>query len=109
VVGQRGFYGPGDELCDGRGLEKGQATVMDAAKRLGVTADFGPYPHPLVVLGTQEVSPLDITSAHATVANGGRMVDATTISKVVSNARGKDEVLCEGPHEPRGQQVIDQG
>lgn len=85
---------------DGRGLENDSAAVIEVAKRLGITADVGAYPHPSVVLGTQEVSPLDMTTAYATIANGGRKVVPTTISKVVSNAVGKDEILYEAPHEP---------
>ena len=93
---------------DGRGLENGPAAVIDVAKRLGVTADFGPHPHPSVVLGTQEVSPLDMATAYATIANGGRKVEPTTISKVVGNAGEEDEVLYEAPEEPQGEQVIDE-
>ena len=93
---------------DGRGLENGPAATIDVAKRLGVTADFGPHPHPSVVLGTQEVSPLDMATAYATIANGGRKVDPTTITKVVSNAGDEDEVLYDAPEAPRGEQVIDE-
>lgn len=85
---------------DGRDLENDSAAVIDVAKRLGITADIGAYPHPSVVLGTQEVSPLDTTTAYATIANGGRKVVPTTTSKVVSNAVDKDEILYEAPHEP---------
>ena len=92
----------------GKGLENGPAAIIDVAKRLGITADFGPHPHPSVVLGTQEVSPLDMSTAYATIANGGRKVEPTTISKVVSNAGEEDRVLYEAPDEPRGEQVIDE-
>jgi penicillin-binding protein 1A len=93
---------------DGNGLENGPSAVIDVAKRLGVTADFGPHPHPSVVLGTQEVSPLDMATAYATIANGGRKVEPTTITKVVSNDQDGDEVLYYAPEEPRGEQVIDE-
>ena len=94
--------------ADGRGLEGGPATVVDVAKRCGITADFGSRLHPSVVLGTQEVSPLDLTMAYATIANGGRRVEPTTISSVVSN-EGQDgeRVLYEAPSQPDGEQVID--
>ncbi len=91
---------------DGNGLKNGPAAVIDVAKRLGITADFGP--HPSVVLGTQEVSPLDMATAYATIANGGRKVEPTTISKVVSTADEEEKVLYEAPDEPRGEQVIDE-
>jgi penicillin-binding protein 1A len=93
---------------DGNGLENGPSAVIDVAKRLGVTADFGPHPHPSVVLGTQEVSPLDMATAYATIANGGRKVEPTTITKVVSNGEDGDEVLYDAPEEPSGEQVIDE-
>jgi membrane peptidoglycan carboxypeptidase len=93
---------------DGKGLENGPSAVIDVAKRLGVEADFGPHPHPSVVLGTQEVSPLDMATAYATIANGGRKVEPTTITKVVSNGQDGDDVLYEAPEETRGEQVIDE-
>ncbi len=93
---------------DGNGLENGPSAIIDVAKRLGVTADFGPHPHPSVVLGTQEVSPLDMATAYAAIANGGRKVEPTTISKVVSDAGNEEEVLYEAPEEPQGEQVIDE-
>src|SRR5918998_2009180 len=57
--------------ADGNGLEGGPAAVVDVAKRLGIAADFGSRPHPSVVLGTQEVSPLDMAGGFAAIANGG--------------------------------------
>jgi membrane peptidoglycan carboxypeptidase len=94
--------------ADGKGLEGGPAAVVDVAKRCGITADFGSRPHPSVVLGTQEVSPLDLTMAYATIANGGRRVEPSTISRVVSNeGQEKEKVLFEAPPQPKGEQVID--
>jgi membrane peptidoglycan carboxypeptidase len=94
--------------ADGKGLEGGPATVVDVAKRCGITTDFGSRPHPSVVLGTQEVSPLDLTMAYATIANGGRRVEPTTISKVVSTEGQEEEkVLYEAPSQPEGEQVIE--
>jgi membrane peptidoglycan carboxypeptidase len=94
--------------ADGNGLENGPSAIIDVAKRLGVTADFGPHPHPAVVLGTQEVSPLDMATAYATIANGGRKVEPTTVTKVISNGPDGDEVLYDAPKETRGEQVIDE-
>src|SRR3712207_5344132 len=67
--------------ADGNGLQGGPAAIVAVAKRLGITADFGSAPHPSVVLGTQEVSPLDMATAYATIANGGRLVEPTAISR----------------------------
>ena len=91
---------------DGQGLENGPSAIIDVAKRLGVEADFGPHPHPSVVLGTQEVSPLDMATAYATIANEGRRVEPTTITKVVRNGQNGDKVLYDAPEAPRGEQVI---
>jgi membrane peptidoglycan carboxypeptidase len=92
--------------ADGQGLEDGPAAVVDVAKRLGITADFGQRPHPSVVLGTQEVSPLDMATAYAAIANEGRRVEPTVISKVVSNEGQEEKVLYEAPEHPEGEQVI---
>jgi penicillin-binding protein 1A len=94
--------------ADGRGLNNGPEKIIDVAKRLGVTANFGPHPHPSVVLGTQEVSPLDMARAYATIANEGRRVEPTVVSRVVSNeGREGERVLLDGPPEQEGEQVID--
>ncbi len=91
---------------DGRGLTGGPAAVVDVAKRLGVSADFGDQLHPSLVLGTEEVSPIDMAHAYATIANGGRRVDLRTISQVVeTNEQGKEEVIYKAPA-PEGEQVI---
>ncbi|HKH10570.1 MAG TPA: transglycosylase domain-containing protein, partial [Rubrobacter sp.] len=94
--------------ADGKGLENGPGAIIDVAKRLGVTADFGPHPHPSVVLGTQEVSPLDMATAYATIANGGRRIEPTTITKVISNNQAGDEVIYDAPENPAGERVIDE-
>ena len=91
----------------GKGLEGGPAAIVDVAKRCGITADFGPDPHPSIVLGTQEVSPLDMATAYATIANGGRRVEPTVISKVLSNEGQEQKVLYTAPEHPEGEQVID--
>ena len=93
---------------DGNGLEGGPAAIVAVAKRLGITADFGSPPHPSVVLGTQEVSPLDMATAYATIANGGRLVEPTAISRVVSNeGQGEEKVLYVAPSSPEGEQVLE--
>jgi membrane peptidoglycan carboxypeptidase len=91
----------------GNGLDGGPAAVVDVAKRLGIEADFGSRPHPSVVLGTEEVSPLDMAVAYATIANEGRLVEPTVISRVVNEEEAGEKVLYEAPTEPEGRQVID--
>lgn len=92
---------------DGKGLKNGPEAIVDVAKRLGVTAHFDKHPNPSIVLGTQEVSPLDMARAYATIANGGKRVDPTAISKVVQNEGQKDaKVLYTADSTPQGKQVI---
>jgi penicillin-binding protein 1A len=94
--------------ADGKGLENGPEAIVDVARRLGITEDFGPRPHPSVVLGTQEVSPLEMATAYATIANEGRRVELTVISKVVSDEGQEEEmILYQAPEHPEGEQVID--
>src|SRR5215211_3202987 len=94
--------------AEDKGLEDGPEAIADVASRLGITADFGSQPHPSVVLGTQEVSPLDMATAYANIANGGRLVEPTVISRVVSDEGEEDEkVLYVAPEHPAGEQVID--
>ena len=95
--------------AEGRGLDNGPEQIVDVARRLGVSAEFPEEPHPSVVLGTQEVSPMDMATAYATIANEGRRVEPTAISKVVSNEGQKDEkVLYVAPDHPESKQVIDE-
>jgi membrane peptidoglycan carboxypeptidase len=94
--------------AEGNGLENGPAAIVDVAERVGINEDFGSRPHPSVVLGTQEVSPLEMATAYATIANGGRKVEPTVISSVVSNEdQEQEKVLYEAPENPAGEQVID--
>lgn len=92
----------------GRGLVNGPAKAVDVAKRLGITADFGNPPHPSVVLGTKEVSPLEQTSAYATIANGGRRVEPTAIKEVIKDEGQDSEKVLLKESSPEGKQVIAQ-
>jgi len=90
--------------AEGRGLKEGPEAVADVAKRLGVSTDL--EAHPSIVLGTQEVSPMDMAIAYSTIANGGKKVTPTTIDKVVQHEGQEDEkVLNTAPRE-EGEQVI---
>jgi penicillin-binding protein 1A len=87
----------------GRGLINGPEKIADVAKRCGITTRLPEHPKPSIVLGAYEVSPLDMASAYATIANGGRRVEPTAISKVVSH---DEKVLYVAPDHPEGEQVI---
>ncbi|GIR10336.1 MAG: hypothetical protein CM15mP21_5980 [Hyphomicrobiales bacterium] len=47
----------------------GRERVIDAARRLGITAPL--RPHPSIALGSFEVNLLELTAAYAHFANGG--------------------------------------
>jgi membrane peptidoglycan carboxypeptidase len=94
--------------ADDKGLEDGPEAIVDVARRVGITEDFGPRPHPSVVLGTKEISPLEMAIAYATIANEGRRVEPTVISKVVSDEGQEEEkLLYQAPEHPKGEQVIE--
>jgi penicillin-binding protein 1A len=88
----------------GRGLKNGPEKIADVARRCGITTHLPEHPKPSIVLGAYEVSPLDMASAYATIANDGRRVEPTTVSKVVSNE--DEKVLYVAPEHPEGEQVI---
>ena len=87
----------------GRGLKDGPEKIADVARRCGITTHLPEHPKPSIVLGAYEVSPLDMASAYATIANDGRRVEPTAISKVVSN---DEKVIYMAPEHPEGRQVI---
>ena len=91
----------------GRGLKNGPEKIADVARRCGITTHLPEHPKPSIVLGAYEVSPLDMASAYATIANDGRRVEPTAISKVVSNEGDNDgKVLYVASEHPEGKQVI---
>ena len=91
--------------ANGRGLKDGPEAVVDVAHRLGVTANLNT--HPSIALGSNEVSPLDMATAYATIANEGKKVTPTGIEKVVQNEGQKDEeILYTAPEKQEGEQVI---
>jgi membrane peptidoglycan carboxypeptidase len=91
----------------GRGLKDGPEEIADVAKRCGITTRLPVHPKPSIALGAYEVSPLDMASAYATIANHGRRVEPTAITKVVSHEDDNDEkVLYVGPEHSEGEQVM---
>ena len=91
-----------------RGLENGPEKVAEVANRLGISADFGESPHPSITLGSEEVSPMEMAVAYATIANYGKKVEPTTIQRVVRNADLPDEQTLYTAPKPDGEQVIDE-
>lgn len=62
-------------------MEVGAERVVDAAHRMGITSPLDPYPS--IALGAQEVLPLEMASAYATLANNGIHCEPLAILKIV--------------------------
>jgi penicillin-binding protein 1A len=85
------------QLC----LDLGPSKVVAVAKKMGITTPL--YPFPSIVLGSQEVTPLEMADAYATLASGGIHHKPQAIERVVfpnrrverSNVKGK-RVLSQG-------------
>lgn len=60
----------------------GRQNVIDVAHRLGVVSELAPLPS--IALGAQEVNLLELTTAYATIANGGYRTFPHVIDEVVS-------------------------
>jgi len=85
------------QLC----LDLGPEKVVAVAKKMGITTHL--YPYPSIVLGGQDVTPLEMADAYATLASGGIHHRPQAIERVVfpngrlekSKAKGK-RVLSQG-------------
>ena len=77
----------------------GPPKVVDAAKRMGVTANLEPFLS--LTLGAQPVSPLDMASAYATLAADGQRHVPQFVDEVL-NREGK--VVFK--NEPKAEQVV---
>ncbi len=62
----------------------GRAQVIDAARRMGVRGKLAP--HPSLALGVADVSMLEMVTAYAAVANGGRSVLPHGINEIRDGA-----------------------
>lgn len=60
--------------------EVGPQTVVETAQRLGISSKL--QPNASIALGTSEVTLLELTSAYAPFANGGRLVEPYLIRRV---------------------------
>lgn len=85
------------QLC----LDLGPEKVVAVAKKMGITTPL--YPYPSIVLGGQDVTPLEMSDAYATLASGGVHHKPQAIERVVfpnrrverSNVKG-NRVLSQG-------------
>jgi penicillin-binding protein 1A len=74
-------------------LEVGPALAVQTAAKIGIMSPLDPYPS--AVLGTNDVSPLDMASAYGTFATRGLHVDPVLVTKVVG---GDGTPIYEAPH-----------
>ncbi|MCY8033021.1 transglycosylase domain-containing protein [Bacillus sonorensis] len=78
----------------------GMDKLMDAAKRFGITSPLQKVPS--LALGTSPVKPIEMVNAYAMLANGGKKIEPSFITKITdSNGR----VLYEKPD--RHKQILD--
>ncbi len=81
-------------------LAVGAEKIVDMAHRLGVDSPLNPVPS--IVIGSQAVSPLELTAAFSTFANYGSKRSAYLIERIVD-----DEGNIVYQHEVEPEQVID--
>ena len=75
-------------------MEVGADKVIDMARRLGMQEAMNPLPS--LALGTYPVSPLELTSAFATMANQGNRYEPVSIVQITD---GRGKVLYESKEE----------
>ena len=77
-------------------LDVGPEDAVGLATRMGIRSKLNPYPS--AVLGTNDVTPLDMASAYATFANRGASVPPAFVTKII----GRDgEILYQHKHTER--------
>jgi penicillin-binding protein 1A len=81
-------------------LDVGPKSVADLAEQMGIQSQLKPVPS--IVLGVNAVSPLDLATAYATLADGGIVHRPTILEKVVFPGGNTEEAS-----KPRGKRVVD--
>lgn len=93
ISSNTGYY----RLTEQIGVDK----LIDMAHRAGITSELEPYP--IIVLGTENVTPLEMADAYSTFAAGGQHRDYVIITKI----EDKDgNILYESKDQP--QRVVDE-
>jgi penicillin-binding protein 1A len=82
-------------------LDVGPKPVAELARKMGIQSRLKPVPS--IVLGVNAVSPLDLASAYATLADGGVAHDPTILTKVVFPGGHTAQAS-----RPRGTRVVDE-
>ena len=81
-----------------------ETSMVEMAKKMGITAELGGYPAEVLGGLTHGVSVLQMSNAYATLANGGVHHDPTAIGRVEFPDGEVDE-----PEHPEGKRVITDG
>lgn len=77
-------------------LDVGPADAMALAAKMGIASPLQPYPS--AVLGTNDVTALDMASAYSTFANRGLAVPPTFVTRVLD---GRGTVVYEATHQQK--------
>lgn len=93
ISSNTGYYRLTDEI----GVDK----LIETAHRMGISSDLQPYP--IIVLGTENVTPLEMAEAYSTLATGGEHRDYVIITRI-EDKNGK--VLYESKDAPK--RVLDE-
>ena len=72
ISSNTGYY----RLAEKLGAQK----LIDVAHRLGVDAELSPYP--IITLGTENITPLEMAEAYSTLATGGIHRDPVVITRI---------------------------
>lgn len=84
-----------------KALQKvGADTVIEYAKKMGIKSNLLPVPS--LALGSNDVKPLDMAVAYATLSNEGKRIDPIAIRKITKRQTG--EILYTAKQ--KGEQVI---
>ncbi|HLB58562.1 MAG TPA: PBP1A family penicillin-binding protein, partial [Bdellovibrionota bacterium] len=62
-------------------LQVGVPKIIETAKKMGITTALKPFPS--VVLGSQELTPIELATAYSTLANNGIYVTPIAIKQIV--------------------------
>jgi penicillin-binding protein 1A len=79
---RRGLYQSRNLVAIRIGMELGEQTVIDEARRFGITAPIPPYPS--IHIGSADVHPLEMVASYSTFANLGVRTAANAIVRVES-------------------------
>ncbi|HZS61049.1 MAG TPA: PBP1A family penicillin-binding protein [Gemmatimonadaceae bacterium] len=83
---RRGLYSSRNMVAIRIGMELGPESVIDEARRFGITTPIHPYPS--IYIGSEGVYPMEIVSAYSAFANLGQRVAPMAITRV-ENAKGQ--------------------